>query len=122
MPVEFRVTPECCADVLEYHTVFLRFEFADFRDGSYDEHFPHWVIEGRTADQQPAVVQVHQCPHCHAQLPGVKVREDHRRPICRPKPDLSGCWTCKLLLSQCRCLPPEYLYEPDVEDVPLWRD
>jgi hypothetical protein len=113
MPTTKKVTPTCCEAVQESKSVFLEYEIEDLRSGVYHDKEPDWVAAGFNAQTDrnfPVVVSF--CPHCGTALPRLKRRRG-RMAIAEINMLEGKCDHCHKRLMECRCLPPEFAYEPD---------
>lgn len=112
MPVNRKVTPGCCETVAKHKTVFLDYEMADLQDGTFRTKKPEFVavaFDEERNENYNALVDC--CPHCKAAIPDVRKRRT-KEPICDPDLENNVCHTCNEPLPTCRCMPPEYAYEP----------
>ena len=115
MAKDFFVTPKCCNEVKEKHTVFLRHSrdeiYTRNRSGQKDLE-PEWYCmiydtKGGMFDR----VKVNFCPHCSKRLPDIERRKTDK-PICDITDGGFYCNTCKRKLCECGCYPPEYAWKP----------
>lgn len=118
MPKEHKVLPDCCEEVAKAASVFLNYDMEDFADGSYQSKEPYWATWAFDGDADPKKGEIthhptpaSHCPHCGHLLPDLQHRRTKER-ISQPNLKTGCCDTCHLGLDRCRCMPPEYAYEP----------
>ncbi len=107
------ISPNCCNDVKENNTVFLRHSYNELynEEKGQTNVKPQWycsVFDLKNHTQSRRKVKY--CPHCSKRLPKIK-RRITNKPICNTSDGGFYCDTCKERLINCQCYPPEYAWQ-----------